>query len=294
MSDDAVRVRDGASAVAVPAREMRGLIAADVVLRRQERTILDGISLSLVPGEFCALIGPNGSGKSTLLRLLAGLWVAQEGAVMLDGVRVDRVQRMELARRVSLVPQDTRIDFGYTVEEIVATGRYPHRGRFDRETATDRRSVDEAMRRCDVAHLRRRFVTTLSGGERQRVLIARSLATDAQYLLLDEPTANLDVEHSIGVLDLCRSLADSGRAIVLATHDLTAAASWTHSVAVVSAGRLVANGPCDEVLTPGVVEQVFGVQAELLRTGSGTPVFSFQRRFTTERKGSAVLPPVYR
>lgn len=284
MIDEAGSVRPTS---ADPVRRNCGLIASDVVFRRLDRTILDGINLSIAPGEFCALIGPNGSGKSSLLRVLAGLWSVAQGAVTLDGVPLSRVKRAELAQRVSLVPQDTKIDFGFTVGEIVATGRYPHRGRFARETAADRRRIDEALERCDVAHLRHRCVTALSGGERQRALIARSLATDADYLLLDEPTANLDVEHSIEVLDLCRSLAASGHAIVLATHDLSAAASSAHSVAVVNKGRLVANGRRDEVLTTQVIETVFCVQAELLRSGSGSPVFSFQK------KNAAATLPTY-
>lgn len=281
----------GAASATRPPRS--GLVAAQVVFRRQDHTILDGVDLTIAPGEFCALIGPNGSGKSSLLRVLAGLWSAAQGEVTLDGVPLSRVKRSELARRVSLVPQDTRIDFGFTVEEIVATGRYPHRGRFDRETADDRRRVDEALELCDVAHLRKRCVTTLSGGERQRALIARSLATDAEYVLLDEPTASLDVEHSIGVLDLCRSLAESGRAIVLATHDLSAAATCAHSVAVVSAGRLVADGPRDAVLTTRVIEQVFGVQAELLRSHSGSPVFSFHKKNAAGKTAAVALSSRY-
>ena len=280
---------------AAPATQQpkRGLVASEVVFRRQNQTILDGINLSIAPGEFCALIGPNGSGKSSLLRLLAGLWTSAQGSVTLDGVPLSQVRRAELAQRVSLVPQDTKIDFGFTVEEIVATGRYPHRGRFDRETVADRQRIDEALERCDVAHLRQRNVTTLSGGERQRALIARSFATDADYVLLDEPTANLDVEHSIEVLDLCRSLADSGRAIVLATHDLSAAASSAHSVAVVNNGRLVANGLRDEVLTTQVIEEVFCVKAELLRSDSGSPVFSFQKKKAAGKKSPAALSPTY-
>lgn len=252
-----------------------GLRAAEVGYAREDRAILDGVSLAIAPGDFWALIGPNGSGKSSILRLLAGLWTATDGAVTLDGVALGDLRREALARRVSLVPQETKIDFAFTVEEIVATGRYPHRGRFAREAARDRALIAEAMERCDVAHLRHRIVTGLSGGERQRTLIARSLATCADYLLLDEPTCSLDVEHAIEVLELCRSLARSGRAVVLATHDLSAAAGFATSAAVVKNGRLLASGPRDRVLTPATIEEVFGVAAELLRSASGAPVFAF-------------------
>jgi iron complex transport system ATP-binding protein len=261
-----------------------GLRASDVACARDGRAILDGVNLSISPGEFWALVGPNGSGKSSILRILAGLWTTTGGAVILDGVPIARMRRDLLARRISLVPQETKIDFRYTVEEIVATGRHPHRGRFTRESATDRRLIAEAMERCDIAHLHRRIITTLSGGERQRALIARSLATSADYLLLDEPTCNLDVEHTIEVLDLCRSLSTSGRTVVLASHDLSAVAGCAASVAVVKHGHLVASGPRDRILTPKMVEDVFNVEAEFLKSASGTPVVAFGQKSHRSRR----------
>lgn len=264
-----------------------GLRAFGVGYARDDRVILADVSLAVAPGDFWALIGPNGSGKSSILRLLAGLWTATEGIVTLDGASLGGLCREALARRVSLVPQETRIDFAFTVEEIVATGRYPHRGRFAREAAHDRKLITEAMERCDVAHLRHRVVTTLSGGERQRTLIARSLATRADYLLLDEPTCSLDVEHAIEVLDLCSSLSRSGHAIVLATHDLSAAAGVATSVAVVKHGHLLASGPRDGILTPETIEDVFGVTAELLRSASGAPVFAFGHKSRQTRHRTA-------
>jgi iron complex transport system ATP-binding protein len=200
------------------------------------------------------------------------------------------MRRALLARRISLVPQETRIDFDYTVEEIVATGRYPHRGRFTRETASDRQMVAEAMDRCDVARLRHRIITTLSGGERQRVLIARSLATSADYLLLDEPTCSLDVEHAIEILDLCRSLTVAGRAVVLASHDLSAAAGRATSVAVVKHGRLVASGAREHILTAELIDEVFHVDAECLRSSRGVPVFALSRK-TRSRSQRLVSGP---
>lgn len=150
------------------------------------RRIVRGVSLELRGGGLLALIGPNGSGKSTLLRLLGGLWQPSEGAALLDGQSLKALPRRAIARSIAYTPQDWRLDFSFTVREIVMMGRHPHLGRFQPEAEPDRAAAGEAMRRADVLHLAERFVTELSGGERQRVLIARSLATEAPIILLEE------------------------------------------------------------------------------------------------------------
>ena len=182
------------------------LEACGITVERGGRRILAGVSVRVEPGRLTALIGPNGSGKSTLLKALAGLWPVAQGEVLpLPGM-----SRRDIARKIAFVPQDTRIDFAFSVAEIVGMGRHPHRGRFAPQTSIDRRAVDQALERCDVAHLKSREANTLSGGERQRVLIARSLASGPEVILLDEPTASLDIEHALGILDLCRELAGDG------------------------------------------------------------------------------------
>jgi iron complex transport system ATP-binding protein len=254
------------------------LTAADVF--RQGRRLLSGISLQVRREQVLALLGPNGSGKSSIMRLLAGIWRPDRGQCLLDGTDINLLPRSQLARMVSLVPQDTRMEFAFTVEQVVATGRYPHRGRFERQRPADQQVIDTALRLCDVAHLRHRLVNSLSGGERQRCLIARSLATQAPYVLLDEPTASLDLKHAFEVLGLCRSLARHGHAVVLATHDLGAAARYADAVALVSAGHLVASGSTALVLTPATIASVFEVEAEVLHGSDGTPTYAFQPRCT--------------
>jgi iron complex transport system ATP-binding protein len=257
---------------------MSGLEARSIGVARGGRQILQAASLRLERGQLQAIVGPNGSGKSTLLRALAGIWPVSEGSVLLDGRPLSQFPRRDLACRITFVPQDTRLEFAFTVEEIVAMGRHPHRGRFARETEEDRRAVRNALQRCDVDGLRDRLVNTLSGGERQRVLIARSLAVEPEFILLDEPTASLDVQHALDILELCKGLAASGHAVAFATHDLNAAARYASKVALVDSGRIARYGDRDEVLAPRFVQQVFGVRPELLASGDGHPIYVFHRK----------------
>ncbi len=265
-------------AVACHEPDRIGLCATRISVARAGRALVENVSFQVSPGELCALIGPNGGGKSTILRALSGIWPTCAGAVRLDGTPVASMRRADLARRIAFVPQETGMDFDFTVEEVVEMGRYLLRGRFARPSSEDRRAVAEAMEQCDVAHLRHRSVTTLSGGERQRALIARSLSLRPDYLLLDEPTASLDIEHALDVMGLCAALAASGCAVVLATHDLTSAARFAHSILVVQAGRIAASGASGDVLNAEVIGAVFGVEAERLQSSDGKPVLAFQRK----------------
>jgi iron complex transport system ATP-binding protein len=256
---------------------MRRLEAKNAFVARGGREILRDVSIAVEPRELVVLIGPNGSGKSTMLRALAGLWAVERGSVELDGVSMGELSRNAIARRIAFVPQETRIDFAFTVAEILAMGRYPHRGRFSPETREDRAAVERAVERCDVGHLLGRAIDTLSGGERQRVLIARSLAIEPEIMLLDEPTANLDVEHAIEVLELCRALAESGHAVVLASHDLNMVAQHASRIALLRAGTIVATGTREEVLTAEALEETFRVRAQFVEGPGGRAVYLFYR-----------------
>ncbi len=254
---------------------MSVLEAKAVSVKRTGRWIVEDVNVALSAGDILAVVGPNGSGKSTLLRALAGIWHADRGVVAIDGVSFAQLSRKGIARRIALVPQEQRLDFAFTVAEVVAMGRYPHRGRFTGETARDREIVESALEQCDVVHLRDREVSTLSGGEHQRTLIARSLAVEPEFILLDEPTANLDVEHTLKVLDICRRLADGGRAVALATHDLNLVSRYAERVVMLDEGRVVYAGTTAEVLTPENIQRTFGVTAEVVRAAEGQSVYVF-------------------
>lgn len=257
---------------------MSRLEAKDVTIRRGRRMILERATLLVQPGELVAIVGPNGSGKSTLMRSLAGLWKPEgDGRVLLDGRALSELPRREIARRITFVPQESFTDFAFTVRQIVAMGRHPHRGRFDREQVADRDAIARALRQCDVENLVERQVNTLSGGERQRVLLARSLAVEPEFVLLDEPTANLDVEHNLEILELCRTLRSARHAVVLTTHDLNAVARFADRVVLVSGGRLVATGTREEVMNTAALRTVFGVETEVARAQDGTPIYVFHR-----------------
>lgn len=240
-------------------------------IRVDGRWLVRDVSLDVRPGRVQAVVGPNGAGKSTVLRLLAGLWKPTAGRVEMDGLPLPAMRRRAVARRVAFVPQDTHVGFAFSVREIVAMGRHPHVGRFEAPGRRDSAAVDSAMDRADVRHLADRLANELSGGERQRVLIARSLATEADFLLLDEPTANLDIDHALDTFQLLKELAAEGKAVAVALHDLNAVVRWADGVTVLNAGRLEAGGPVGEVLSDRLLRAVFNVGVErLVADGKGT------------------------
>lgn len=239
--------------------------------------LLRDATVTLATGGVTALLGPNGSGKTTLLRLLAGLLTPSAGQVCLDGTDLRAFSRRDLAQRIAFVPQDTHLNAAFSVREIVEMGRHPHRRRFERLLPHDQALVDEALHRADVWHLAARPVQALSGGERQRVIIARSLATQADVLLLDEPTASLDIAHALDVLDLCQQLAHAGKTIALALHDLNAAARYATHLVLLHAGQVVTQGGAETVLQAEQLQRVFDVCTERLHTPQGTPVLVFSR-----------------
>ncbi len=226
--------------------------------------LLTGIDLRVQAGTFLGLIGPNGAGKSTLLRLAAALIAPTTGTVSVADEPLQRIPRTRAARLLGYVPQHSRLDFPFPVADVVLSGRNPYIGRFRTETAADKAAAERAMAQTEIAHLVRRSILTLSGGEWQRVLIARALAQEPRVLLLDEPTANLDLHHQHAILGLAHTLAADGLTVIAAIHDVTLAARYCDTLAVVAGGRIVATGAPAAVLTPSLLAEVFAVDAEVM------------------------------
>ncbi len=240
---------------------MTALAATGVAVRLGERQVLAGVDLGLPAGSVTLLAGRNGAGKSTLLRVLAGLLRADAGSVTLDGRPIDAWSPRQRARRVAYVPQEADSTFEFTGRELVAMGRHPHLRRFAGLGSEDIAAVDMALSRVDAAHFADRPVTTLSGGELRRIAVARALCTGAPVLLLDEPTANLDLEHSLRLGELLRALAAEGRTVAVASHDLNLLGPVADCLLLLHEGRIAASGPPTEVLAGDAVVAAFGVRA---------------------------------
>ncbi|MEW6325369.1 MAG: ABC transporter ATP-binding protein [Nitrospirota bacterium] len=220
------------------------------------------LSLTVQPGEFLGVIGPNGSGKSTLLKLLSGFLRPHEGAVGFEGRPIGGYSARSLARRIAVVPQLGQFAFPFTVEEVVAMGRAPHQAALAPWSAPapeDRAAIEEAMAQLELERLRDRSVLELSGGERQKVLVARALAQRTSVLLLDEPTASLDLHHQLAVYRLLRALNTNQRMTVVAvSHDLNLAALFSHRLALLEGGAVRRVGPPAEVLTQAELDALYG------------------------------------
>jgi iron complex transport system ATP-binding protein len=246
------------------------LAALDVTVAYGERTVLDGASLIVGAGERVALVGPNGAGKSTLLRAMTGVLAPRAGAVRLNGVAIERVHRTALARAIGVVPELVEVPFAMPVEEVVALGRLPHEPPLTGLRRSDVEAVDGAIERVGIDMLRGRDVRELSLGERQLVFIAVAVAQAAPILVLDEPTAHLDIRHQVEVMELLAELnRRDGTTVVAVLHDLALAAHFFPRIVVLDAGRVVADGRPADTLDAGRIRAVFGVDPALVRLPVG-------------------------
>jgi len=226
--------------------------------------VVDDVTVRLADGALVGILGPNGSGKTTLLRLLSGTRRPSAGQVMLDEQPLHRMSRRDVARRIAVVPQETELAFEYSAIEIVLMGRHPHLGVFTVEGPDDLRIAREALTATGTAHLADRPFHELSGGEKQRVVIAAALAQSAGLLLLDEPTASLDLGYQLEVSSLLQRLNQGqGVTMAISTHDLNLAASICRELILMRDGRVLATGPTSEVLTPENVQRLYDVEADV-------------------------------
>ena len=243
-----------------------------VTLAYGERAVVRDLTISVPGGEITSVVGPNGCGKSTILRSLARLMKPRGGAIYLDGDAISNLPTREVARRLGILPQSPAAPEGLTVRELAAQGRYPHQSWLRQWSKADERAVERALQTTGVMDLADRPLDTLSGGQRQRAWISMALAQETETLLLDEPTTFLDMAHQLEVLQLLHRLnREEGRTILMVLHDLNNAARYSHQVIALSRGQVYDAGPPDEVVTPELLREVFGVEADVVpdpRTGA--------------------------
>ena len=249
--------------------------ATDVHFAYGDRSVLRGVTLSLLAGEVVALLGPNGSGKSTLLRVLLGQIVPAGGAVAWEGRDVRQWHRRELARRVAYLPQSPTVEGEHRVVDVLRLGRTPYWGAFGLESHRDQQVIADVARTLDLSNLLDRSMEQLSGGQRQRAFVGRCLAQEPAALLLDEPTTFLDLRHQVELLRLLRRLArERDVGVLMASHDLNVAATLADRLILLHAGAVAADGPPGGVMDPALLGRVYGVPMECIERpgGDGAPV----------------------
>ena len=253
--------------------EPAGITVETVSLSFGDLSVLEDVSLSIEPGEFVGFVGPNGAGKTTLLRTISGALEPDAGTVTIDGTDVHDCSSTAASRLVSVVPQDTTLSFSFPVRDVVEMGRHPHRSRFSSATPEDRAVVERAIERTRTADLADRPIDEISGGQRQRVVLARAIAQATPVMLLDEPTASLDINHQLETLELVRELVDEGRTVIAAIHDLDLAARYCDRLVLLADGAVARDGSPSTVLTGTALADSFDANAVVTRnpvTGTET------------------------
>ncbi len=244
----------------------------DVAVRIEGRDVLRSVSLDVGPGEIVALAGRNGAGKTTLFRVASRVLRCTGGRVWVGGQPIESLSRRALASLIAVVPQDMSVPFPFRAGEIVLMGRAPHLGTFGFESAEDVERARAAMAQMDIEDLADRSMLELSGGERQLVLVARALAQEPRLLLLDEPTAHLDLRHRTAVLERVQAFVRDGRSALIVSHDLSLAARTCDRLALLAEGSLIACGSPSDVLTPGNLRATFDIEAKVLQGPDGAPL----------------------
>ena len=235
----------------------------NVSLELGERLILQNVNLEFREGAMTGILGANGAGKTTLLRSLAGLLPLAAGRIHFEEVDISTMRRKDIARCVGYLAQDNMVSVPFKADETVMIGRYPYLSRFTPETSDDRRVVDQALKAVDAISIRHRPINEISGGERQRVLLARTLASEAPVLLLDEPFANMDIRHCLDILEILQEQVHSGCSVVISIHDLNLAYRYCDRLILLLQGDVLAHDKTEDVLQPGLIKKAFQVEADI-------------------------------
>lgn len=251
-----------------------------------DRTIVKDASLGVQAGEFVGIIGPNGSGKTTFLKALRGLYPLEAGRILWDGDDLSSMKEKEIARRVAYMQQSVDVSFGYEAQDIVMTARYPYLKWWQQEGVDDRRIVEEAMKETGVWHLRERSIQSLSGGERQRVFFAKALAQKTDVLLLDEPTAALDLVYADDIFYQGRRFCEQGKTILIVVHDLELAAKYCTKLVLISGGEIMATGNPRDVLTADHLHSAFHLSSAVY----DDPYFKQQRIYIFPKGTTDITP----
>lgn len=249
----------------MPDERHRELRADRLSLGYLAETVVEDLDLAIPIGRITALVGPNGSGKSTILKAMARILTPRKGAVLLDGIAIQKQPTRQVARELSILPQSPEVPAGLTVGELVSYGRFPHQAGLGLASAADHDIIARALEITRMRTFEHRAVDELSGGQRQRAWIAMALAQDTPIMLLDEPTTHLDMAHQLDVLQLLQRLnAEEGRTIVMVVHDLNHAARFAHHMVAIDQGRVVTAGSPASVLTAELVREVFRIEADIV------------------------------
>lgn len=227
--------------------------------------ITNRISTHFPKGSFVGILGPNGSGKTSFARQLLRLIKSDGGRISYDQSDVDKLSRKQIAKSISFLPQNTQVDAEFTVYDIVAMGRTPHKSKFEPLSDADKQRIEEAMEYANCVHLKDRIITSLSGGERQRVLIARTIAQETDFILLDEPIASLDIKHQVELMSTFAKLqTERGVTVIAILHDLNMAATYCTDIILMRQGEIYRQGKKGEVLQPDILQAVYGIPFELV------------------------------
>jgi iron complex transport system ATP-binding protein len=243
-----------------------------LTLKHGSKAVLSDLSATFPRGKVSVILGPNGAGKTSLIRSIVGLMPPASGEVMIEGQPLAALPLIERARRIGYLPQDSSPAWNVTVRELIGLGRLPHRSRFAGPSEADEAAIDAALAATDTSTFAARTVDALSGGERARVMLARVLAGEPEWLIADEPLANLDPAHQLDVLALLRAQAFRGTGVIAVLHDLTHAARVADHIILLTEGRLVAAGTVNETLTAEAIAKTFGVGVHIGRAADGSPL----------------------